>query len=524
MRSLLPPLELLLVAIVVAWNILLSARIAQVRKLPRAFVLLTALAGFLLLPALAIHLASANALTARSVSAVAWLWPLTLVIFALQAVYAATRRLVNPFLGFFMSTYDLLIAVDVVLRFMAAQGRPLPGIALTYLAITSGAFAWAMQSPTSIASPFFLFVPMAAPAFPALRAWSASFRFVLALVALAWIVVILSQVPPGYEAQRSYALHDPSTEKLQERPSNDLDVGIKLFPDLTGGPPPAAIRNDLALVDTLGVAVVSVTIVPEQATKAGLDSLAHTLENLRGDSTQLIVTLGYRSSLNPLPGRTFNETQRLSAVEPIVRILRPDILVPALDPYDAGTRAAGERPPQFWENYLTRASAEAKRIRPRTRIGMAASAYDTRDSTLYAWAAAANSPIDVVGFSFWPSPSGTKTQDAERGAADRWMRESRSSKDHWVFAAGGFPVAHGEVSQENAVWSALAWATSRPAIKGFIVSEAGDYGTVTGIRAPDGHLRRVAFAIKRALRGLQESAAPDSTPAALKKSQQRVGG
>ena len=160
----------------------------------------------------------------------------------------------------------------------------------------------------------------------------------------------------------------------------------------------------------------------------------------------------------------------------------------------------------------------------RRRIGMASSSYDTRDSTLYAWAAAANSPIDVVGFSFWPSPAGTRTQDAERGAADRWMRESRSSKDHWVFAAGGFPVAHGEASQENAVWSALAWATSRPAIKGFIVDGAGDYGTVTGIRAPDGHLRRVAFAIKRALRGLQESAAPDSTPAALKKSQQRVGG
>jgi hypothetical protein len=524
MRSLLPPLELLLVAIIVTWNILLSARIAQVRTLPRAFVFLTALAGFLLLPALAIHLASANAITARSVSAVAWIWPLTLVIFALQAMYAATRRLVNPFLGFFMSAYDVLIAVDVVLRFMAAQGSPLPSIALTYLAITSGAFAWAMQSPTSIASPFFLFVPMAAPAFPALRAWSASFRFFLALVALAWIVVILSQVPPGYEAQRSYALHDPATEKLQERPANDLDIGIRLFPDLTGGPPPAAIRNDLALVDTLGVAVVSVTIVPEQATKVGLDSLAHTLENLRGDSTQLIVTLGYKSSLNPLPGRTFDENKRLSALEPIVRILRPDILVPALDPYDAGTRAAGERPPQFWENYLTRASAEAKRIRPRTRIGMASSSYDTRDSTLYAWAAAANSPIDVVGFSFWPSPTGTRTQDAERGAADRWMRESRSSKDHWVFAAGGFPVAHGEASQENAVWSALAWATSRPAIKGFIVDGAGDYGAVTGIRAPDGHLRRVAFAIKRALRGLQESAAPDSTPAALKKGQQRVGG
>ena len=523
MRALLPPLYVLLVTLIVAWDILISGRIAQVRTLPRPFVALTALAGFLLLPALAIHLATSDAITARSVTAVEWLWPLTLVLFALQTLYAASRRLVNPFLGFFMSTYDLLIALDVVLRHLASQGRPLPGIALTFLAATSGAFAWAMQSPTIIASPLFVFVPMAAPAFPSLRTWSASFRFFLALVALAWIVTIFTQLAPAFETVHSYAIHDPSTEKLQERLAGDLDIGIKLFPDLDGGPPPASIKNDLALVDSLGVSVVSITIIPELINKAGLDSIAHTLDNLRGDSAQLIVTLGYASGLNPLPGRTFNETKRLAAIDPIVRILRPDILLPALDPYDEGTRAAGSRPPQFWENYLTRASAEAKRIRPRTRIGVAASSYDRRDSTLYAWAAAAGSPIDVVGFALWPSATGAKTLDAARGAADRWMRESRSAKDHWVFSSGGFPEAHGEMSQENAVWSALAWATSRPGIKGFIVAEAGDYGTIRGIRAADGHLRRVAFAIKRALRGLQETALPDSTPV-LKKGQQRVGG
>ncbi|MEP6989610.1 MAG: hypothetical protein ABJA80_01680 [bacterium] len=509
MRAILPPIELALVFIIVAWDILITGRIAQVRTLPRPFVYLTALAGFLLLPALAIHLATADAITARSVTAVEWLWPVTLVLFALQAMYAASRRLVNPFLGFFMSTYDLLIAFDVVLRYMAAEGRPLPAIGLAYLAATSGAFAWVTQSPTIIASPLFFFVPMAAPAFPSLRSWSASFRFFLALVALAWIVAIFSQIAPGFEAQQSYAIHDASVEKLQERPLGDLDIGVKIFPDLSSGPPPAAIKNDLALVDTLGVSVVAVTVVPERMTKTSLDSIAHTIEVLRSDSTQLIVTMGYVGGLNPFK-REFSETRRLSAIEPIVRILRPDILVPALDPYDAGTSAAGLRPPQFWENYLTRASAEAKRARPRTRIGVAASAYDRRDSTLYAWAAAAGSPIDVVGFTLWPSATGAKTLDAARGAADRWMREAQSTKDHWVFASGGFPVAHGENSQVSAMWSALAWATSRPAIKGFIVAEAGDYGQIRGIRAADGHLRRVAFAIKRAIKGLQETAAPDS--------------
>ncbi|MEO8620933.1 MAG: hypothetical protein ABI625_07700 [bacterium] len=522
MRALLPPLYVLLVVIIVAWNILLTGRIAQVRTLPQPFALLTALAGFLLLPALAIHLATSDATTARAISAVEWLWPVTLVLFAIQALYAATRRLVNPFLGFFMSTYDVLIALDVVLRHLASQGRTLPTVALVFLAATSGAFAFASQSPTIIASPLFFFVPIAAPAFPSLRTWSASFRIFLALVAFAWIVVIVMQLAPAVETVRSYTIHDPHIERLQERPGGDLDIGIKIFPDLDGGPPPTAIKNDLALVDTIGVSVVSVTIVPEQINRAGLDSIAHTLDDLRGDSTQLIVTLGYESSLNPLPGRTFSEKKRLAAIDLIVRILHPDILVPALDPYDAGTRAAGSRPPQFWQAYLTRASDEAKRIRPRTRIGVAASTYDRRDSTLYAWAASSTSPIDIVGFSLWPSPTGARTLDAARGAADRWMRESRSTKDHWIFASGGFPEAHSEMSQENAVWSALAWATSRPAIKGVIVAEAGDYGSIRGIRAADGHLRRVTFAIKRAMRGLQETAAPDSTPA-LRKTQQRVG-
>ena len=99
MLTFLPSLQILVVVVIVAWNVLLSTRIAQVRTLPRPFAFLTALAGFLLLPALAIHVATSDAITARSVSAVEWIWPITLVLFALQALYAATRRLVNPFLG-----------------------------------------------------------------------------------------------------------------------------------------------------------------------------------------------------------------------------------------------------------------------------------------------------------------------------------------------------------------------------------------------------------------------------------------
>jgi hypothetical protein len=511
MRNLLPLLLLVLVAVVVLWDIALTSRIVHVRQLPRVFVALTALSGFLLLPALVIHLATTNPETGRAVTAVDWLWPFTLCLFALQALYAAVRRLVNPFLGFFISAFDVLIAVDAVLRSLAASGTALNAPALLLLAATTGAFSFVLTSSTVISSPFFVLVPMIAPAFPALRRTTASFRFFLALCAAGWVVIFITQLTPAERAVTSYRPHDPAVEKLQERPEGDFDIGLKIFPDLDGPPPPVAIRNDIPLADTLGVSVLSVTLIPEEMDALALDSLAHALDLVRRDSTQLIVSLGYPQPIVPLPGRTFNDARRLQTIDQVVRRLRPDILLPAEDPYGSGTRAAGQRAPQFWESYLASAAAIAKRIRPRTRIGVSAAAYDRRDSTLYAWAAARGSPIDVVGFSLFPSRTGVRTLDAATHAADRWMRESHSTKDHWVFSAGGYPEAHGEASQERAIWAALAWATSRPAIKGLVVSEAGDYGTITGLRAPDGHLRRAAFAVMTAMRGLRESAAP--TPA-----------
>jgi hypothetical protein len=523
MRAFLPLVQLILVTVIVIWNIVLTGRIAQVRTLPRPFVTITALAGFLLLPALAIHLATTSSITGRAVTSVDWLWPLCCVLFALQALYAAVRRLVNPFLGFFIASYDVLIALDAVLRFIASRGTPLPGVALLFLVAMSGSFAWVTQSASVISSPYFMFVPMTAPAFPALRPWARTFRLVLASVAFGWIVVFMMQIIPADTAINSYGIHDSRAEKLQERPEGDFDIGLKIFPHLDGAPPPIAIAHDLALVDSLQVSVVNVVIVPEQMDRAALDSLARTLDELRRDSTQVIITLGYPDKLLPVPGRTFSEPARLRTIPQVVRRLRPDILLPAEDPYDSGSRAAGQRPPQFWQDYLTKASAEAKRVNRNVRIGVSASSYDRRDSTLYAWAAAPGSPVDVVGFSLYPSTTGARTLDAEKGAADRWMRESRSTKEHWVFGTGGFPEAHGEVSQERALWAALAWATSRPIIKGLIVAEAGDYGSIRGLRAPDGHLRRAYFAVLRAMKGLRETAAPDSTPGALKV-QQRVGG
>src|SRR5215213_3380610 len=327
MRNLLPLVQIILVLVVLVWDVALTSRIVQVRNLPRAFVALTGLAGFLVMPSLVIHLATTNAITGRSVTEVDWLWPLTLVLFALQALFAAVRRLVNPFIGFFISAFDVLIAVDSVLRSIAATGTILPAPALLFLAATTGTISFLMSSPDVISSPIFVLVPMIAPAFPALRRATATFRIGLALLAGLWVVIFMTQLTPAVEAVNSYRIHDPRTEKLQERPEGDFEIGLKLFPDLDGPPPPVAIKNDLALADTLEVRVVSVVIVPEEMDRLSLDSLARTLEMIRRDSTQLIVTLGYPRPLVPLPGRTFSEARRLQTIDRVVRQLRPDILL-----------------------------------------------------------------------------------------------------------------------------------------------------------------------------------------------------
>ena len=69
-------------------------------------------------------------------------------------------------------------------------------------------------------------------------------------------------------------------------------------------------------------------------------------------------------------------------------------------------------------------------------------------------------------------------------------------------------MVHGEQSQARAIWGSLAWATSRRALKGAIVFQAGDYGTPIGLRAPGGRVRPAAAVVARAIKVLSENAGP----------------
>jgi hypothetical protein len=266
--------------------------------------------------------------------------------------------------------------------------------------------------------------------------------------------------------------------------------------------------NDLALADTLSIDALSVVIDPEAARGVALDSLARSIDQARADSTLLIVALGFpkKGEQEIRQSREGYTVARLKDIDRIARRLKPDYLIPAVDPLEEGSRVLGEQTPQYWIDYFTRASRVAHYIYPRIKVSLPISSYGTRDSVLYAWAARRGSPIDVVGFSLLAGFDGARSLDTHLRVAQRWMRQFPNPKEHWVFATGGYPLVHGEENQRLAIKGVLAWATAEAPIKGLVVYEGGDYYTLRGLRAAGGRLRPASWEIIKSQKGLKSGA------------------
>lgn len=503
MRQWLAPVHLALTLVIVIWNVVLAGRIAQLRQATRPFAAITGLAGLLLIPAVIIAIATTTVITGRAISSVDWIWPAIVVLFAVQAVYALARRLVNPLWGYPIAFYNVVVALAAIARYCAAHGVDLPRPLLIVMAAQIDALAL-VTTEAAITSPVFLHVPMISPSFPALRKLTASFRMAMAALALAWFGVVVAEIPRADVALASYDSH--ADDLLHERPTGFF-VGVKTFPDVLKPPSAASVRADIEAAAFLDVPVVSVVFSPG-ATVLGIDSVARALELLQRDSILVIASIGYRGKLFPELSRAdIGVDERLATIRRVLTRLRPDVIVPAQDPYGVGARILGRLPADTWKSYFARASAVVKEVRPRTRVAFSASAFDSRDSTLYAWAAAPGSPVDIVGFSFYPSRLGARTLDANFRAADRWMRAHPPRKLHWVFGAGGYPLAHGEASQDRAIWAALSWASAHAEVRGVVITESNDYGQAMGVRAPNGRNRRAAATVKRSIKAFRESAA-----------------
>src|ERR1700694_1769453 len=501
-HGLLGALYVALCAAMIAWDILMAGRIAQLRRTPRAFQSITGIAGLLLVPALVVAYTAQSLLYGRAILLVAWLWPFTALLFVLQTVYALGRRMVTPLLGFPLLVYNTVIATVAVTKFVITRGQSPAEFGLALTAAQASMLGTFFGTP-ALWNPIYLQVPIFAPSLPARWGFTRRSRVALAGVAIAMTALVVVELPGAVAGIRSYAPH--ARDQLQEHPDGDFRIGLKIFPDLRSGPPPLAIENDVALADTLDVDALSVVIDPEAARGIALDSLARSIDRSRADSTLLIVALGYpkKGEQEIRQSREAYTVARLKDIDRIARRLKPDYLIPAVDPFDEGSRALGEQTPQYWIDYFTRAARVAHYIYPRIKVGLPISSYGTRDSTLYAWAARRGSPIDVVGFSLLAGFDGARSLDTHLRVAQRWMRQFPNPKEHWVFATGGYPLAHGEESQRLTIWGVLSWATAETPIKGLVIYEGGDYYTLRGLRAAGGRLRPATGAILKAEKGLR---------------------
>jgi hypothetical protein len=493
--------------LVLLWDVFLAGHIAQLRTVPRAFAALSALCGLLVVPAVVVAVSAESILTGRAVYTIAWLWPLTLWLFTFQAALSLARRLVSPLLAGPMLAYNLLLATAATARYAMSLGDTVVDPLLAVAAAQGTALGRVLGGAWVLASPLAVQVPMLAPAYPPRWRLSRVVRATLATAAAFWSALTVAEYVPALRAVGSYRAY--AGERLQERPAGDFAVGIKVFPELAGPPPALAVRGDLALVDSVGPDALMVVLEPEGTQLAALDSLARTLESFRErEGALLIVSLGYGADA----GDRYRQSpaaftrQRLADVDRVARRLRPDYLLPAEEPYGRGARALGVLPVAYWQSFLTESADLAHAAFPSIRVAVAAAAYTAADSVLFAWALSPRSPLNAAGFSFHPSFRGALSLETRVAAADRWLRARPSSrKPVWVFAASGYPVAHGERSQEQAVWRALTWATSRRDVRGVVVAEAGDYGRLLGMRTPSGRTRPVATTVARALSGLREA-------------------
>lgn len=496
-----------LCVLILLWDILIAGRISSRRDAPKAFSAISALAGLLIAPAIIMSVATASILHGRSLDTVLWVWPLTLTLIAIQATSALVRRLVHPVIGIPIALFDLTLAAGAIVRYLGVRGIAIPD-AVAVLPATQAATLTILVGAPALTSPLYFHVPILAPAFGA--RWRASLfvRLLVASTATAWLVAFGVRAPAALAAIDSYRRFD--AEPLRERPGRDFEIGIRILPELTQSPSPLALRNDLALVDRLGVDAVSVVIQPSGTTRPALDSLARVLEQLRRDTTVLIVTLGDEGGLASLLGmaRPIDEKRRFAALGRIAGRLHPDILLPVLEPYGASAHVFGFLPPARWQEHLTRAAREIRRVDPRIAIGVAIAGFTPNDSALYQWAAGPGSVIDIPGFVLVPTSRGAASLTARMRLADRWMQNANSPKSHWVFSAAGLPVAHGENAQQRALRGELAWATGNARIKGFVVTEAGDYGDARGLRTIGGRLRPATEMLERASRAMRERAAP----------------
>ena len=492
--ELLPIAHLAVSAVFLLWNILLAGRIARQRALAPLLSGLTGLGGLLIAPALLVLVASTSIITGRSVSTIGWIWPVTATLIAAQAFYATAARLVTPLIGIPILLYDLVAAGAALGGYLVAEGELTSGPLLTLIGASASAVALVAGSTAAI-SPLHVAVPLLSPAHPSRWRIIAGWRVAVAAIALAWVGLVAAEFPRSARALAGYSRF--AGVELRSRPDEPFAVGVEILPSLGGPPLSTALRNDLELVGTGELDAVLVAIDAGGATSLALDSLRRALEPYRRDSLLLIAALSPSDAPVDEEMTSRRDSAYLATVDRVARRLRPDYLIALDDPRGADMRPRGSWSPIRRQWQIRALASAVKGADRRIKVGISV-VPGTRDSAVFAWAASSDSPLDAIGFSLLAGAGGGPRLDASIRTAERWMSAAASTKEQWIFRGGGAPTIHGDAAQELAVAGLLSWAMGRPGMRGAIITHAGDYGSMRGLRSASGRLRSATGTLFRA--------------------------
>jgi hypothetical protein len=159
----------------IAWDILMAGRIANLRRIPRGFQMITGIGGLLIVPALVVAYTSESLLYGRAIILVDWLWPFTALLFVVQTVYALFRRLVTPLLGLPLLVYNLVIATVAVTKFIITRGGSPADFGLMLNAAQASMLGTFFFGTPALWNPIYIQVPLFAPSLPA--RWSFTSRW-----------------------------------------------------------------------------------------------------------------------------------------------------------------------------------------------------------------------------------------------------------------------------------------------------------------------------------------------------------
>ncbi len=480
----LAPWESALTALVVVlgWNIFVGGRGAQARANGRLVRTLSGLAGFLVAPAWLVAVLGVSATSGQALMSLDWFWPLVLLVVVAQGGVALQQRHVSWVIGLPLLLWNVGQLVIGVTRVLILHGIEVPP-ELRAVAAAQAAVAAAFLGAGWYASPFALAVPLVAPSTPPRGRAAALARVAAALLAIAG----LSGVAQRWPATRAGAIgwEHLGDDRTPERASEDFTVGLTLLPALRSWPTGAALREDLALADSIRVGTVAVELPLGGAPAAALDSLQRALDGRRRDSMRLVVLL------------TVGARDDAAAVERAMRRLRPDVFVFDGDPDERSVRSLG---------------AIARRLRPATRLALAVTRGDAADSVRVAWARATGNIVDEIWWRIDAPPGGAVALADALGTVERWLASrDTTGVGVWIDLRTA-PIVDGDDAQRRAVRHVLAWATARADVRGVVYGAAADYDRGVGLRTVRGRWRPAVGDLAAAVRSIEETPATGGVP------------